>query len=165
MAQIEGAGSRQRFLADYAPHVPPRVEFFARYTEVPRASSGFTEATVTAWRVRSNNVRITAVRKLAVEADDNGLLAPELCGGSRANKRRTITRRPRVRNWLSLRRAQALLNAPDVRTKNHRRICAVLRAGNSRRFKFDSGIRLVKRRSTMWEQVRIWATRRTMRLN
>src|SRR3954468_15850063 len=51
---------------------------------------GFTKATVAAWRVSlearglgpvSINVRITAVRKLAVEAADNGLLAPELASG------------------------------------------------------------------------------------
>src|ERR1700690_379695 len=49
--------------------------------------AGFTKATPRAWRVAlevrglgpiSINVRITAVRKLAVEAVDNGLLAPEL---------------------------------------------------------------------------------------
>jgi hypothetical protein len=60
-------------------------EFFAWYEQEPRA--GFTKATVSAWRVAlearglgavSINVRITAVRKLAVEAADNGLLAPEL---------------------------------------------------------------------------------------
>src|SRR4051795_1886463 len=63
-------------------------EFFAWYGKEPRA--GFTKATVCAWRVSlearglgtvSINVRITAVRKLAVEACDNGLLAPELAGG------------------------------------------------------------------------------------
>jgi hypothetical protein len=45
---------------------------------------------VNAWRITlearglgsiSINVRITAVRKLAVEAADNGLLAPELAAG------------------------------------------------------------------------------------
>src|SRR5579862_5932159 len=60
-------------------------EFFARFGQEPRP--GFTKATVAAWRVAlearglgavSINVRITAVRKLAVEAADNGLLAPEL---------------------------------------------------------------------------------------
>ena len=59
-------------------------EFFAWYACEPRA--GFTKATVSAWRVAlesrrlgsvSINVRITAVRKLAVEAADNGLLAPD----------------------------------------------------------------------------------------
>src|ERR1700690_4236075 len=61
-------------------------EFIAWYGQEPRPA-GFTKATVTAWRVAleasklgpiSINVRITAVRKLAVEAADNGLLAPEL---------------------------------------------------------------------------------------
>ena len=50
----------------------------------------FTKAAVSAWRVTlearrlgpvSINVRITAVRKLAVEAAHNGLLAPELAAG------------------------------------------------------------------------------------
>jgi hypothetical protein len=63
-------------------------EFFAWYEQEPRA--GFTKATVAAWRVAlearglgavSINVRITAVRKLAVEAADNGLLAPEIANG------------------------------------------------------------------------------------
>jgi hypothetical protein len=60
-------------------------EFIAWYTEEPRP--GFTKATVSAWRVAlearklgpiSINVRSTAVGKLAVEAADNGLLAPAL---------------------------------------------------------------------------------------
>src|ERR1039458_6692810 len=60
-------------------------EFFAWYGR--EARPGFTKATVSAWRVAlearglgsvSINVHITAVRKLAVEAADNGLLAPEL---------------------------------------------------------------------------------------
>src|SRR5580692_10300395 len=63
-------------------------EFFAWFAREPRL--GFTKATVSAWRVAletrglgavSINVRITAVRKLAVEAADNGLLAPELANG------------------------------------------------------------------------------------
>jgi hypothetical protein len=63
-------------------------EFFTWYGQEPRP--GFTKATVAAWRVAlegrglgsvSINVRITAVRKLAVEAADNGLLAPELANG------------------------------------------------------------------------------------
>jgi hypothetical protein len=63
-------------------------EFIACYAQAPRP--GFTKATVNAWRTVlearglgsvSINVRITAVRKLAVEAADNGLLAPELAAG------------------------------------------------------------------------------------
>ena len=64
----------------------------------------------------SINVRITAVRKLAVEAADNGLLAPELASGI-ARIKGVRSHGVRVGNWLSLRQAQALLNAPDVRTK------------------------------------------------
>jgi hypothetical protein len=56
----------------------------------PGTRAGFTKPTVSAWRVAlearglgavSINVRITAVRKLAVEAADNGLLVPELASG------------------------------------------------------------------------------------
>jgi len=51
---------------------------------------GFTKATVSAWRVTLEErglgsssiiVRMSAIRKLAVEATDNGLLAPELAAG------------------------------------------------------------------------------------
>src|SRR5712672_1742579 len=99
-------------------------EFIAWYTQEYRPA-GFTKATVTAWRVSlearklgaiSINVRITAVRKLAVEAADNGLLAPELAAGI-ARIKGVRSQGVRVGNWLSLRQAQALLNAPDVRTK------------------------------------------------
>src|SRR4030081_656734 len=98
-------------------------EFFAWYCQEPRA--GFTKATVSAWRVVlearglgsvSINVRITAVRKLAVEAADNGLLAPELAAGI-ARIKGVRSQGVRVGNWLSLLQAQTLLNTPDIRTK------------------------------------------------
>src|SRR6202163_3552797 len=93
-------------------------EFIAWYGKEPRA--GFTKATVSAWRVTlearglgsvSINVRITAVRKLAVEAADNGLLAPELAAGI-ARVKGAKSKGVRVGNWLSLPQAQVLLNAP-----------------------------------------------------
>jgi integrase len=95
-------------------------EFFAWYGQEPRP--GFTKATVAAWRVAlearglgsvSINVRITAVRKLAVEAADNGLLAPELANGITRVKG-VASKGVRLGNWLSLKQAQALLNAPDI---------------------------------------------------
>src|ERR1700689_3346314 len=98
-------------------------EFFAWYELEPRP--GFTKATVSAWRVAlearglgpiSINGRITAVRKLAVEAADNGLLAPELASGI-ARIKGVRSHGVRVGNWLSLQQAQRLLNTPDVRTK------------------------------------------------
>src|SRR5580658_3376694 len=107
-------------------------EFFKWYEQEPRA--GFTKATVSAWRVAlearglgsvSINVRITAVRKLAVEAADNGLLAPELAAGITRVKG-AKSKGVRVGNWLSVRQAQALLNAPDVTTKKGLRDRAML---------------------------------------
>ncbi|MGA2185903.1 MAG: site-specific integrase [Bryobacteraceae bacterium] len=107
-------------------------EFFAWYGREPRP--GFTKATVNAWRAElearslgsvSINVRITAVRKLAVEAADNGLLAPELAAGITRVKGAKSTG-VRVGNWLSVQQAQKLLNAPDVTTKKGLRDRAML---------------------------------------
>ncbi len=59
-------------------------EFFAWYDLEPRP--GFSKATVSAWRVSLEDrhlgsssiiMRMPAIRKLAVEAMDNGLLVPE----------------------------------------------------------------------------------------
>src|ERR1700733_1629737 len=107
-------------------------EFFAWYELEPRP--GFTKATVSAWRVAlearglgsvSINVRVTAVRKLAVEAADNGLLAPELAAGITRVKG-AKSKGVRVGNWLSVQQAQKLLNAPDVSTKKGLRDRAML---------------------------------------
>jgi integrase len=73
----------------------------------------------------SINVRITAVRKLAVEAADNGLLAPELAAGITRVKG-VASKGVRLGNWLSIRQAQALLNAPDVTTTKGLRDRAIL---------------------------------------
>jgi site-specific recombinase XerD len=97
-------------------------EFFAWYALEPRP--GFTKATVSAWRVTLEErrlgsssiiVRMSAIRKLAVEATDNGLLAPELAAGiQRVKSAKSIG--VRMGNWLSQKQAQALLNAPDITT-------------------------------------------------
>jgi site-specific recombinase XerD len=97
-------------------------EFLAWFQQAPRP--GFTKATVSAWRVSlearglgssSIIIRMSAIRKLAAEAADNGLLAPELAAGI-ARVRSAKTQGIRTGNWLSLRQAQALLSAPDVAT-------------------------------------------------
>ncbi len=107
-------------------------EFIAWYSQEPRP--GFTKATVSAWRVSlearglgsvSINVRITAVRKLAVEAADNGLLAPELAAGI-SRVKGVASKGVRLGNWLSVRQAQALLNAPDAATTKGLRDRAIL---------------------------------------
>jgi integrase/recombinase XerD len=85
---------------------------------------GFTKATVQAWRVSlevrglgssSILMRMSAIRKLAKEAADNGLVAPEFATGI-CRVKSVTSKGVRAGNWLSLRQAQALLNAPDVET-------------------------------------------------
>src|SRR6202162_1362413 len=107
-------------------------EFIAWYCQGPRP--GFTKATVAAWRVAlearglgavSINVRITAVRKLAVEAADNGLLAPELANGITRVKG-VKSKGVRLGNWLTVKQAQTLLNTPDVSTMKGLRDRAIL---------------------------------------
>jgi integrase len=70
-------------------------------------------------------VRITAVRKLAVEAADNGLLAPEIAAGITRIKG-VAAKGVRLGNWLSVKQAQALLNTPDATTNKGLRDRAIL---------------------------------------
>jgi len=58
---------------------------------------------------------MSAIRKLAGEAADNGLIAPELAAGI-ARVKSVKSTGIRVGNWLTLRQSQALLSAPDVET-------------------------------------------------
>src|SRR5271154_7311547 len=108
-------------------------EFIAWFAEAPQPA-GFTKATVMAWRVVlearklgpiSINVRITAVRKLAVEAADNGLLAPELANGITRVKG-VASKGVRLGNWLTVKQAQTLLNTPDASTTKGLRDRAIL---------------------------------------
>src|SRR5260370_13686190 len=87
---------------------------------------GFCKVTVSAWRASLETrglgsssiiIRMSAIRKLAGEAADNGLIAPELAAGISRVKSVKSTG-IRVGNWLTLRQAQALLSAPDVATLN-----------------------------------------------
>ncbi|HEY7334147.1 MAG TPA: tyrosine-type recombinase/integrase [Bryobacteraceae bacterium] len=98
-------------------------EFLAWFRQAPRP--GFTKATVSAWRVSLEErrlgsssiiIRMSAIRKLAAEAADNGILAPELASGiARVKSAKSVG--IRMGNWLSARQAQQLLNTPDVTTK------------------------------------------------
>jgi integrase len=65
------------------------------------------------------------VRKLAVEAADNRLRAPELAAGI-ARIKGVKSKGVRVGNSLSIREAQMLLNAPDVSIKKGLRDRAIL---------------------------------------
>src|SRR5262250_1462250 len=97
-------------------------EFLTWFRQAPRP--GFSKATVSAWRVSLEErklgsssiiIRMSAIRKLAAAAADNGLLAPELAAGiARVKSAKSVG--IRVGNWLSARQAQTLLNAPDITT-------------------------------------------------
>jgi site-specific recombinase XerD len=107
-------------------------EFLLWFQQAPRP--GFTKATVSAWRVSlearglgssSIIIRMSAIRKLAAEAADNGMLEPELAAGiARVRSAKSVG--IRVGNWLSVRQAKSLLNAPDVSTVRGLRDRAIL---------------------------------------
>ena len=107
-------------------------EFMVWFQQEPRP--GFSKATVSAWRASlearklgssSIIIRMSAIRKLAAEAADNGLLAPELAAGiSRVKSAKSVG--VRTGNWLSLRQSQALLSAPDIATVKGLRDRAIL---------------------------------------
>jgi site-specific recombinase XerD len=107
-------------------------EFLGWFQQAPRP--GFTKATVSARRVSLEDrrlgsssiiIRTSAIRKLAAEAADNGLLAPELAAGiSRVKSAKS--QGIRVGNWLSLRQAQSLLSAPDATTTKGLRDRAII---------------------------------------
>lgn len=63
----------------------------------------------------SINQRLSAIRKLALEAADSGVLDPQLASGIRAVKGARREGR-RTGNWLTREQAQMWLNAPDART-------------------------------------------------
>src|ERR1041385_322773 len=108
-------------------------EFLAWFRQEPRPG-GFCKATVSAWRASlearklgssSIIIRMSAIRKLAAEAADNGLIAPELAAGiSRVKSAKSVG--VGSGHWLSLRQAPTLLNAPDATTTKGLRDRAVL---------------------------------------
>jgi site-specific recombinase XerD len=73
----------------------------------------------------SVNLRLSAIRKLAAEAADNGLLDAQIAGGIRAVKGARQEGR-RTGNWLTREEAQGWLSAPDKRTMRGRRDRALL---------------------------------------
>lgn len=107
-------------------------EFLSWFQREPQR--GFTKAAVSAWRVSlearglgssSISIRLSAIRKLATEATDNGLLSPELAAGI-VRVKGVKSLGVRVGNWLSLTQAQTLLSAPDARSSKGLRDRAIL---------------------------------------
>jgi hypothetical protein len=94
----------------------------------------FNKATVQKYRTEletkglapsSINVRLSAIRRLALEAADNGLMAPELAAGiarAKGAKRSGV----RLGHWLTAEQADKLLALPDLTTIKGIRDSAVL---------------------------------------
>src|SRR5947208_1001090 len=85
------------------------------------AGEGFTKATVQRYSrqleqqglaASTRNVRLTAVRRLAAEAADNGLLDPGLAAGI-GRVKGAKQQGTRTGNWLTVDQAERLLNSPD----------------------------------------------------
>jgi integrase len=107
-------------------------DFFAWWEQQDRPA--FTRATVQAWRAAleakglapaSIHQKLSAVRKLAVEASYNGLLDPATAQAIR-EVRGPARRGVRTGNWLTKREAEQLLAAPAADTKQGQRDRAIL---------------------------------------
>ena len=112
------------------------LDHFFRYCEAGPVEA-FTKATMNSYRASMEarglapstiNQRLCAVRKLAVEAADNGLMSPELAAAiSRVKgvKQSGV----RIGQWLTREQAESLLAAPDptsMKGKRDRALLAVL---------------------------------------
>jgi site-specific recombinase XerD len=137
------------------------LDAFARWCGETGAT-GFTKATVQAYRVAleaaglaasSINIRLSAIKRLAAEAADNGLLAPEVAAGVarvKGAKRHGV----RAGNWLTLAQTERLLTLPNQKTNKGRRDRALLAllAGCGLRRQELAGLRIedIQQRDGRW---------------
>jgi len=135
-------------------------EFIEWYCSEPRLS--FSKTVVLRYRIHLEsrhlapgtiNLRLGAVRRLAYEAADCGLLSPDLAAGIRRVKGvKKIG--VRLGNWLTPEQSQRLWNAPDSRLlkgKRDRALLAVLLACGLRRHEaVNLDFRHVQQREEHW---------------
>lgn len=135
-------------------------DFVCWYCSEPRLS--FNKTVVTRYRVHLEdrllapgtiNVRLAAVRRLAYEAADTGLLSPDLAAGIRRVKGAKKLGM-RLGNWLTVEEARALWQLPNMHTvkgKRDRAILAVLLGcGLRRRELIDLTFDHIQRREDHW---------------
>src|SRR5438093_717713 len=135
-------------------------EFIGWYCSEPRLS--FNKTVVTRYRIHLEsrqlapgtiNVRLAAVRRLAYEAADSGLLSPELAAGIRRVKGAQKLG-VRLGNWLTTEEARRLWQAPETDTlkgKRDRALLAVLLGcGLRRRELAELTVDLLQRREDHW---------------
>lgn len=108
----------QEFFVWHASENRPELNkaLINRYVKTLRAAK-LSSATI--------NQKLSAIRKLASEAEDNNLLDSRVANGIRAVKGVPFRGR-RTGNWLSKEEAQMWLNAPDVKTLKGVRDRAIL---------------------------------------
>ena len=107
-------------------------DFIAWYCSEPRLA--FSKHVVLRYRIELEsrhlsastiNLRLAAVRRLAFEAADSGLLSPELAAGiQRVKGAKKLG--VRLGNWLTVDQCKSLLRAPDEQTLKGRRDRAIL---------------------------------------
>jgi site-specific recombinase XerD len=135
-------------------------EFIAWYCSEPRLS--FNKAVVTRYRIYLEsrqlspgtiNGRLAAVRRLAYEAADSGLLSPDLAAGIRRVKG-PKNLGVRLGNWLTTDQARALWQVPDPNTLKGKRDRALLGlllgCGLRRREAAELDIAHLQRRDDHW---------------
>lgn len=135
-------------------------DFVGWYCSEPRLS--FNKTVVTRYRVHLEgrllapgtiNVRLAAVRRLAYEAADTGLLSPDLAAGIRRVKGAKKLG-VRLGNWLTAEEGRALWQLPNfhsVKGKRDRAILAVLLGcGLRRREVIDLTLDHIQRREDHW---------------
>jgi site-specific recombinase XerD len=135
-------------------------DFVGWYCSEPRLS--FNKTVVTRYRIHLEdrllapgtiNVRLAAVRRLAYEAADTGLLSPELAAGIRRVKGAKKLGM-RLGNWLTVTEARSLWQLPSANTmkgKRDRAILAVLLGCGLRRGELiDLTFDHIQRREDHW---------------
>ena len=135
-------------------------DFIAWYCSEPRLAFG--KHVVLRYRIELEsrllapatiNVRLAAVRRLAYEAADSGLLSPELAAGiQRVKGAKKLG--VRLGNWLTVDECRQLLRAPDEQTlkgKRDRAVLAILLGCGLRRAEVAKiEVRDLQRREEHW---------------
>jgi len=135
-------------------------EFVAWYCSEPRLS--FNKTVVTRYRIHLEgrqlapgtiNVRLAAVRRLAYEAADSGLLSPDLAAGIRRVKGAKKLG-VRLGNWLTAEEARRLWQSPGAETLKGKRdralLSVLLGCGLRRRELAELTVDVLQRREDHW---------------
>lgn len=138
------------------------LDQFRAWCERQPDPAGFTKATVQAWRAdleaqslsaATINLRLSAVRKLALEAADNGLLDPNTAAaiGRVKGPKTSGTRSGR---WLTLEQAERLLAAPSPATlkglRDRALLAALLGCGLRRKEAIGLDLDRIQQRDGRW---------------